>query len=237
MRKVRSVLLTGLCMMLLGGCGLIPEVKLSDEDSVLVAEYAAGLLLKYETQHHNGLMEITDDPIMIETPTPEPTVAASGDAAAGEDTSGLIADMNATAPALAAAIGIPDFLVTYTGYEICDIYPEQDSDELVFAMQAQQGRKLLILHFNLENPTENAMDCDVVTGSPLFRALLNEDLRINSQTTILLNDLSVYSGTLEGNEAVDTVVVFEIEESTAAELNKISLLIVNHEDEFTYQLQ
>ncbi len=221
MRKVRSVLLTGLCMILLNGCGLIPEVKLSDEDSVLVAEYAAGLLLKYETQHQNGLMEITDDPIIVETPTPEPA-AASGDMAeggmAGTDASELVTGMAESVP-LAQAIGIPDFLVTYTGYEICDIYPEQSSDELVFSMQAQEGHDLLILHFDLTNPTESAMDCDVVTGSPLFRARLNEDLRVNSQTTILLNDLSVYSGTLEENEAVDTVVVFEIEEGTAAELN------------------
>ncbi len=235
MKKVRYVLLPILCIMLLGGCNLIPTVQLNEADSVLVAEYAAGLLLKYDGDHENGLMEITDEPIVVETPEPQQPALTVGDEEADgtavRDTSELVAP-----PELAAAIGIPDFQVSYIDYEICDIYPEQESDELVFSMQAQEGHDLLILHFDLTNPAAETANCDVVTKAPLFRAMINGN-RVNSQTTILLNDLAVYSGMLEANETVDTVLVFEIEESTAANLDTLSLLIVANDGDFTYQLQ
>lgn len=239
MRKVRFVLLSILCTFLLNSCGMIPEVELTEEETALVAEYAAGALLKYDGQHHNGLMEITNDPIIVETPTPPPPAAGEeqNGMTEGADESNLIAEQTASLLPLAAALGIPDFFVTYTGYETCDIYPEQESDDLVFSMQAQTGHDLLILHFDLNNPTESAMDCDIVTNAPLFRLLINDDMRINCQTTILLNDLSVYKGTLEGNETTDTVLVFEIEEATTAELSKLSLLLVGDDNDFTYQLQ
>ncbi|MDO5574238.1 MAG: hypothetical protein Q4G60_09725 [bacterium] len=239
MKKVHAVLSLILCVTLLGGCGLIPEVQLSEEESVLVAEYAAGLLLKYDQQHNNGLMEITSDPIVVETPAPEADAAVTDTTGSdtGTDNSDLVAGMTAEAPELAAALGIPDFLVTYTGYETCDIYPEQEEDELAFSIQARQGYDLLILHFDLTNPGTEAAECDVVTNAPLFRALINQDLRINSQTTILLNDLSVYSGTLEGEETQDTVVVFEIEESVTDQISQIELLLVSDDGDLTYQLQ
>lgn len=239
MKRVHFVLLPILCAMLFGGCGLIPEVTLSEEDSQLVAEYAAGLLLKYDEKHNNGLMEITDAPIVVETPDTTSTPATGTSGAGSEieetetrDVSGLIA-----APELASVIGIPDFDVTYTGYETCDFYPEQESEDLVFSMQAQQGYDLLVLHFDLTNPTDAPLECDVVNNGSLFRALVNDGERLNAQTTILLNDLSVYSGTLEAGETVDTVVVFEIEEDVTAELSSISLLIVGDTDDYTYQLQ
>ncbi len=239
MKKAHAVLFMILCVTLLGGCRLIPEMRLSEEESVLVAEYAAGLLLKYDQHHHNGLMEITSDPIVVETPAPEAdaTVSDAAESDLGAGDSDMVTGMTVEAPELAAAMGIPDFLVTYIRYEICDIYPEQEEDDLVFSMQSRQGYDLMILHFDLTNPGPEAAECDIVTNAPLFRALINHDLRINSQTTILLNDLSVYRETLEAEETQDTVIVFEIEESVTEQINQIELLLVGDDGNLTYQLQ
>ena len=49
------------CGLLLTGCELVPSVNLTEEQSELVVEYAAGLLMKYDANHVNGLMKITDD--------------------------------------------------------------------------------------------------------------------------------------------------------------------------------
>ncbi len=235
MKKLHFVLLLILCMSLVGGCGLIPEVKLSDEDSQLVAEYAAGLLLKYDGQHNNGLAEITDEPIATETPESTPDELPVDDETADDksrDLSGLVAEQE-----LSAAIGIPDFEVNYSDYQICDFYPEQDTDDLVFSMQAQQGYDLLVLHFDVTNPTDSSKECDVVSNAPLFRAVINDDLRLNAQTTFLLNDLSAYKDMIDAGASVDTVLVFEIEEKAASDLDQISLLIVGEPQDSIYQLK
>ena len=46
----------------LSGCALTSEVSVPEEESGLIAEYAAGLLLKYDSKHENGLERIKEDP-------------------------------------------------------------------------------------------------------------------------------------------------------------------------------
>ena len=59
------------------GCG--ESVNLTEEQTELVSEYAAGLLLKYEKGHAIGLSRVADikfeelDVTPTPTPTPEPT--------------------------------------------------------------------------------------------------------------------------------------------------------------------
>ncbi len=242
MRRVRTLIIVMITMsFLLTGCGLYKTVDLTEEQSALVAEYAASLLLKYDSKHTNGLMEITDEPIIIkeEEPIAEPAPEAAQQSAEVTDVkdTDLIAEAAAVEPSpLQETLHVPDFEITYKNYEICDLYPEAESEDLVFSMQAQQGHDLIILHFDLKNPTGEAAACDIVTNTPLCRLIVNEETRLNRQTTILPNDLGDYMGTVEAGESVDTVMVFEIEESMSDQIEQMSLLINTPEAIFTYPL-
>ena len=58
MKKVISYLMIGICCFMLCGCTKYPNMKQEDYD--LVAEYAAGLLLKYSETSDNRLMNIDE---------------------------------------------------------------------------------------------------------------------------------------------------------------------------------
>lgn len=237
MRQTRTIISCIIIMSLfLTGCGLYKTVELTEEQSALIAEYAASMLLKYDAQHTNGLMEITDEPIIIEEAASEevPKEKQSADGSADDN---LSADTALIAPPpLQEALHVPDFTIEYVNYEICDIYPAAESDELVFSMQAQQGHDLLILHFNLSNPTDTAADCDIVTNAPLCRLIVDGDTRLNRQTTILPNDLGDYMGTVEANTSLDTVMVFEIEEGVSDGIEQLELLLNAPEADYSYPL-
>ena len=48
------------CSAMLTGCGMVPTLELSPEQSTLIAEYAAGKLLEYAKGHPGGLMSVDD---------------------------------------------------------------------------------------------------------------------------------------------------------------------------------
>ena len=58
MKKVISYLMISICCFVLCGCTKYPNMKQEDYD--LVAEYAAGLLLKYSESSDNRLMSIDE---------------------------------------------------------------------------------------------------------------------------------------------------------------------------------
>ncbi|NLG03082.1 MAG: hypothetical protein GX567_04535 [Clostridia bacterium] len=64
MKKIYRLSVIGFSIFL-SGCSIVPTIELNDEQSALVSEYAANLILKYESGHANGLEAITDDPIII----------------------------------------------------------------------------------------------------------------------------------------------------------------------------
>ena len=49
-----------MCSMTLTGCGMVPTLELTPEQSTLIAEYAAGKLLEYAKGHPGGLMNLED---------------------------------------------------------------------------------------------------------------------------------------------------------------------------------
>jgi len=226
------------CGLLLTGCELVPSVNLTEEQSELVVEYAAGLLMKYDANHVNGLMKITDDPIIVLSPKQdEKKEDKAVDAAIVEASDSVSAASIEVLPEMAVALGIPDFSVTYQDYEICDIFPETETEKLVFSMQAQEGYQLLILHFDLTNPSDNPMECDVVTNAPLIRLLVNDSERVNMQTTILINDLGSYKETVDAGATKETVLVFEVSNSVADNLiSKLDLIIKTEDSDYTYPL-
>lgn len=236
----------------LTGCSLIPEVDVTEEQSGLIAEYAAGLLLKYESGHEIGLEKLTEEPITDENAetaiegTPIEESAPGVEQADNQDALNAAtevlqndntAPITSSAVPLASALGLDGFEISYQSYEICDFYPKEESDAMIFSMQAAPNKDLLIVHFNLTNVTESDQMCDMVDSDVMFRLIINDSERINEQTTILLNDLKVYQDMVTGYGTVDTVLVFEIEKGSQDSFETLQLLVKNGDQENTYALQ
>ncbi len=221
----------------LSGCGLTSEVSVPEEESGLIAEYAAGLLLKYDSKHEIKLEKIREEEEEAKEEdgtdeTPEETANATHK----ELAAATAAPVDSAVP-LGEAMGLAGFNVTYQSYEVCDIYPEEAPGDMFFSMQASPGKDLMIVHFNLTNTSESEQLCEMVNNNTLFRLVINGSERINAQTTILLNDLKQYQDTIAGYGMVDVVLVFEIAQDAQNSFQTLQLLVEDAGAENTYTLQ
>ncbi|MCR4656572.1 MAG: hypothetical protein K5770_10145 [Lachnospiraceae bacterium] len=266
--KVKAALLMLTAVLagsLLSGCNSDEAIILADENEdaqlELVAEYAAGLLLKYDKSHANGLtvavpqQPVMEDPVDISPPTPaeieemsegglDPTVNVSNDGPQGstqeqgnteEEETPVVSESGGS---IADALGIPGFDVTYTGYEAVDVYPEDSSNEdvVLFSLTAEEGQKLLILHFDLSNFSGEDAECAPINKEAKIRLIINETDRLNQQMTILMNDLKSFDDILAAGETRDTVLVFYLDEDMQDSIESMSLLIIDTEGEHRFEL-
>ncbi len=249
--------------LMLSGCGMIPSLNLTEEQSNLVAEYAAGKLIEYVKGHPGGLMNLEDvdrsevnpglkkeeeeaeelPPLLpgsdeIPAPAPPDEIVPNDDEGFTPESSGEEALVDAPVVDTPPAKSLAEAL----GIEGADLTYDHyeravtypDNTELAFTMKAAPGKELLIVHFVLSNP--GGSDINAYTDSSNFkvRMMVNGTDKIRGDVTFLDNDLMNYQGLLTPDAQVDSVLVFEVKEGT--EINSMDLLIVDDDAENKYPL-
>ena len=231
-----SLLITGTFLM---GCGQNEMAELSEEQQTQVAEYAAGLLLKYASNYHSRLVDSEEELIALadkrahkeelqakanamkqQEAQKEQTVESSNAQGAG------VVDMSGDSAANVTMGNVLDTVsvtITYNGYELLDSYPEESEDDYVFAMDATQGNKLLVMHFTMTNITTESTEVDIASTGCRFLCKVNGESYHNVLTTMLLNDLAVYKGTVDAGTSQDVVLVLEVPEDT--QIQSLELLM------------
>ena len=256
LRRLKRIIAYGMIMLLslnLSGCGLAASTGLSENEEELVAEYAAGVLMRYIADKKGGLGNPRPTPAPIVVPPADEMEAPvdTEDITSSDDTfDDELPDTDSAADMpedMAGGIAVPDkglaetlelegFEVEYTGYEVADIYPPTEEGVLAFSMQAEEGKQLLVLHFDVTNTSSEDKLCDVLNKNVKFRITVNGGSRINEQMTILLNDLKSYSDTVPAGQKVDTVLVFEVAPSVTEQISSLSLIMVGMGGESTFNL-
>lgn len=236
MRKKAICVSTLTLAVALTGCGnAIPDMTSQQEE--LVVEYAADVLLKHSKNYDSKLVELS---VVREAEEREAAMQEAVREAAREEelaeqeeteSEGASNDVeiidNTGEAAVQNPTSIEDFLMldsvkfTYTGYETSSLYPEQ-GEELFFVMNATDGNKLLVLKFQTENllDTENALD--IAQSGTRFKIRVN-GVEKNALTTMLLNDLAYYQGTLSANESQELVLICEVPEGE--EISSLGLIM------------
>lgn len=214
---------------------------LTDEEQKMYAEYAAGVLMKYNAGSNMRVLEgqtlrnqeAKEEAAREQAARREQLAAeyasnknssskkenqSSGGSSSGGASQGIsyISDMS-------EATGTGAFSITYTGYEIADSYPTSGEDMLM-AIDASQGKTLLITKFlvnNISNQTENF---DMFSKQAKFKIKV-DGKTYKSQYTLLLDDLSMYKGEVEAGSIMENVLVFEIPESIGDNINNMELTV------------
>lgn len=226
------------------GCGnKIPNM--TEEQAQEIGEYAAGLLLRYDANHRSRLVDLslyesaadqTQEAAASVPQEPEggmPPVADTPVIAIGEGTNGA----SAPTSTIEQKLGLPEGLaITYQGARAADSYPDTGESD-IFALDAVEGKKLLILEFLIGNQTQEDQAIDLLSMNPVFRVTVNGSYHRNALTTMLEDDLSSFMGTLAPGEEKHVVLVFDIDQDTAAEINSVKLDIKNGATTSTIQLQ
>ncbi len=218
---------------LITGCGnAIPEM--SGEQQALFVEYAVGKVLKYDKNREGKLTEL-----ILEQETEEDKPDSASDETAHietdaqEETNTEEVTVIDNTDIVISNITMEEFLklnsvrFTYTGYETADTYPDQEG-ELYFAMDATSGRKLLVLKFLTENISGAETSLDIAQSNTRFKIVVNGEEK-NALTTLLLNDLAYYQGTLAPGENVELVLICEIPAEQAEVITSLALTMKNDE--------
>lgn len=227
---------------------------LTESEQKMYAEYAAGVLMKYNAGSNMRILEgqtlakqEAKEEAAREQAARREQLAAEYEAnksqsnktdnqTSGSNSSGssqgssvsYISDM-------AVAAGMNLFTITYSGYEIADTYPSSGEDALL-AIDAGQGKALLITKFLVSNISGQTENFDMFSKQPKFKVNLN-GANYKSQYTLLLDDLSMYKGDIEAGAIVDTVLVFEIPESVASNLGDMVLSVTTEDGTSSMQLR
>lgn len=225
MKKIFGLLTILLSAGMLMGCLGVKE--LTEEEEAQISEYAATLLLKYDANYKNLLWEADEEeeddeeePVKEEKPEEtkpvetKPQETVSGPAVAGADAEKV------ESKGLAEIFGLSGVDIQYSGCEFVKSFPAEGKHD--YLIPAEEGRKLLIVKFQMKNNTQEAVKVDILSGMPSFRMHFNEE-DIAAKMTIILEDLSTMIEDIPAGATVEKVLVGEVSESFPEQLTSLSL--------------
>jgi hypothetical protein len=208
---------------------------LTSDESAIISEYAAGLLLKYSSNYDYKLVD------NIEILTPEETEetetetneaeeteqeTSTDESYAGENGQSSESEGNAQEVSLdtdfASILGIDGVNIKYDSYEISSSYPK---DKDGFSVSASQGNTLLVLHFSIENTAEEDYTLNLIADNMTAKITVNDSLTGNGLNTMLPDDLLSYYDTIAAGQTEDAVILAQLSESAAQELSTINVKI------------
>ena len=126
-------------------------------------------------------------------------------------------------------LGLQDVSLTYSGYEVDEFYPK-NGNEIYFVMNATPGNNLLVVKFTLRNLLNEEQDIQIQPGTVRVKIIMNGEEK-NALTTMLLNDLATYQGTLGPNEETELVVVGEYLVEDLQTIDSLSVKLKNESGE------
>lgn len=240
-KNITAALMAVLLSFGLSGCGENQIPAMTADELQAVGEYAAITLMKYDASRRSRLVELPEDNISPVYDSYEPEITKpeeSSEMKPVDDTpvvnaQGGGADSSYT---MEEVMGLSEGLsVTYQGYEICDYYP-YDEEDSYFAVQAVQGKKLLVLQFSITNNSGQERNVDLLSSGTVYRITVNETVTRQALLTMLTNDMTTYADTISAGGSAEVVLVAEVEDSMAAELTSVNLKLKNGSKIYTIQL-
>lgn len=230
----------------LTACGnAIPDM--TDAEMRAVGEYAAITLMKYDTGHRSRLVDLE----LVAQAEAQRRAQAEAEAlrreqeAAAQEESGMRPTENTpvigtngmpeSAPvSMEETLGLPEGVsITYREMAVCDSYP--DADGGFFSLTAGEGKRFLVLKFDLYNGSGQDQNIDLLSQKIIYNVTANGSVTRNALTTMLMDDLTVYKDTVTAGAGIETVLVVEMESSVADSLSSLSLNVKN--DSRTYAVQ
>lgn len=231
-----SILLCGV-MLSTAGCGTKPY-DLSREEQEKVAAYAAHVVTRYNDRQEEGLIRIQQEDVSEETADSKEPQAETKDKQENteDNTKNVTSDAEkpkAETVSLRQALKLEDGLdASFENYDVTDSYVESD----YFAMNATAGKTFLAVHINLK-ATGGDVECDMLAKNLKYRVVINGDKTVAAQTSILLNDLGTYQGTIAGGSAQECVLLFETEKQNVENITSLQLKVSDGSTSTVSELQ
>ena len=243
MKKISILLCSIGAACALTACGdVMPE--LTEDENEVITEYAVGLLLKYDKYHNSRLVDLADNEETqdsAEEEAPEEEIIEEPeevqDVQSVENTEIIEAPEEPVVSSIEEFYGIQGFSFRYTGYDLLKEYPEMAENEAdaFFAMQATEGTQLLVLKFQVTNNSGVDQELNTLNYGMRSRVTVNDEASKSVLSTLLLNDLQAFSGTLAANDSTELVAIVEVPEGI--NVQNISMQLRSDSDSAAIVLQ
>lgn len=249
---------------MISGCAMLNSTipDMSEEEQGMVVEYATETLLHYDRKNGDKIKpktytvvdeegreipmeeveaQIADGQLAgddtVATPSPEPVMEMLDESGVTEDDVDLINEQNPSENSYAKieeALGLSDVTIEYSGYEVCDYYPEDMSN--YFVMNATEGCKLLVVKFNISNLSGIDKNVSMPYQNIRYKINLNGNTK-NALTTLLLNDMATYEEMIPAGGNDELVVVGEYKNEDITSVDTLQLVIKGAEGNSTFNLK
>lgn len=234
------------------GCGE-QLYELTDEEEAVVVHYATRAVTKFNKRQSEGISDVTmlkarmqqeeerrreeeqktkEEQQKQETKKDEKQDNSKTESGQQSDQSQSSEQPKIDYVSLGQALKLNGIEAVYKGYEVAPTYMESAS----YMIRANSGKELLVLHVNLKNTGNKKAKCNILSKMPTFRLNINGDLNVSADTTILLDDLGTYQGSLKAGATKKTVLVFQVKEGTVKKVKSMDLEVTINGTGSTVQL-
>lgn len=223
LKKYIGIFVSVCALAMFAGC--YEPLDITESEMDMVAEYAAGVLVKHGTQAKDVLLDREEQEqafAALATPTPRPTLAPyeedktspeSGDDSdmqEPENPAGTEVPDNTelTMQDLTDIIGKDEFYFRYKGYKATSLY--QGSGDLFAA--AGDGKQLVVVEFEVTNQSKSGATLTLNKGASkeFIYTLRTGGKTIRPSLTLLNEDIyTSYNTTYKAGETKTCVLVFE----------------------------
>lgn len=249
----KAIITAGLAALVLTGCA--GEVNLSEDDTARVAQYAADLVLKYDSNYKERLLTLEEQKEakeklrlaaekdaklqeLLEQKNQAKTqeTGKKGTGSNSKNTDSAKNEEPAVLYFLNDVIKAEGFSFQSNGFEVAEEYPQVDDEnkDISMELRATAGKKLLIVKYSITNTTDTKAECDLFSKDISAKAVVNGSIKADSMVTMLLNDFSTLKAQIEPGASYEAVLAFEIpEEAANVESLELSMTVEGN----TYNIQ
>lgn len=227
MKRLGIILLLIIAMSL---TGCIKNNDLSDKEIGIVAEYMAGLLIKYDDNYKPGLIDEDELYLSLEEeatedtqPSPSSTpLADENDIGNQDENNSGNQDEETGKYTISEVIGIDGLDIQYVGYKLYEIYPDDETSSY-FSITPREGNQLLVASFAIENKTDKNIRLDLRKADISYQLDINIGTIHKPYMAFLENDLRLINMVIEKKTTQKAVLIFEVPKDL--DMNDINLII------------
>ena len=245
-KKYRGIVLLLLGSLMLSGCGMQEApYDLTEEEQQLIVSYSAHVVSKFNACQKDGLtyisesdepvLESTEMEVVPETETEQEETTEIVNSEVEEVVQNTEVEEPVEETTFDSVFADTGLTFTYLGNEVTASYMEDDT----YSVNAGLGKSLLVVKLKVENLTEEAITIDNMTSGDVYSAkyVMESGKLYNAKSvmTLLINDFTTYEGTVEPQNAVEMVIVFEIPADTTA-IDEFELNIERNDKYFRINL-
>ena len=206
---IAAVVLGMFCMT---GCAKM--IELTDEENDMIAEYIAGFILDNEANYTEKL--VTPTPVPTQKPTPSPTAVPvpspvipadatpvpTGKTETGEQNLQANADYS-------SIVGLRGIDIRYASYDTGKEYYYYNG---LMSVDAEKGKKILRVTFNIVNTTKEQIDISLKDSEITYRLDLGNSKFEKAMLTAMDNDIIYLTATIGAKESMEAVLFFSVPE-------------------------